>query len=110
MPSDWVLMAAAGGVAAGVVAYDTILPELELTAMMFFVMPVRLKVKHLAYGLIALSIVLVCIDRTGMVSHSAYLGGCAAGWFYAHMLGFGRPSFLQRYLRQHRAEVERYEQ
>jgi membrane associated rhomboid family serine protease len=110
MPPDSVLLAASGGVAAVVVAYATILPELELTAMMFFVIPVRLKAKHLAYGLIALALVLVCIDRTGMVGHSAYLGGCAAGWLYAHLLGFGRPSFLQRFLRQHRAEVERYEQ
>jgi hypothetical protein len=110
MPPDSVLLAASGGVAAVVVAYATILPELELTAMMFFVVPVRLKAKHLAYGLIALAIVLICIDRTGMVGHSAYLGGCAAGWLYAHLLGFGRPSFLQRFLRQHRAEVERYEQ
>ena len=47
---------------------------------------------------------------TGTVSHSAYLGGCAAGWLYAHLLGFGQPSFLQRLLRQYRAEAERHEQ
>ena len=110
MPSNSVLFAASGGVAAVVVAYATILPELELTAMMFFIMPVRLKAKHLAYGAIALAAVLVCVDRTSTVVHSAYLGGCAAGWLYAHLLGFGRPSFLQRMLRHHRIEVERYEQ
>jgi hypothetical protein len=70
----------------------------------------HLKAKHLAYGVIVLGLVLVCIDRKGTVSHSAYLGGCAAGWLYAHLLGFGRPSFLQRFLRQQRAEAERYEQ
>lgn len=110
MPSNSVLFAASGGVAAVVVAYATILPELELTAMMFFIMPVRLKAKHLAYGAIALAAVLVCVDRTATVVHSAYLGGCAAGWLYAHLLGFGRPSFLQRMLRHHRFEAERYEQ
>jgi membrane associated rhomboid family serine protease len=110
MPADSVLLAASGGVAAVLVAYATILPELELTAMMFFVLPIRLKAKHLAYGAFALALLLVCIDRTGTVVHSAYLGGCAAGWLYAHLLGFGRPSFLQRFLRQHRAEAERYEQ
>jgi hypothetical protein len=77
--------------------------------MMFFVFPVRLKAKHLAYGAVVLAVILVCVDRTGTVVHSAYLGGCAAGWLYAHLLGFGRPSVLQRLLRQHRAEVERYE-
>lgn len=110
MPSDTVLLAASGGVAAVVVAYATILPELELTAMMFFIVPIRLKAKHLAYGAFFFSLVLLCFARTGTVVHSASLGGGAAGWLYAHLLGFGRPSFLQRFLRQHRAEAERYEQ
>jgi membrane associated rhomboid family serine protease len=110
MPADCVLFAASGGVAAVLVAYATILPELELTAMMFFMVPLRLKAKHLAYGVIVIAIILVCVDRTGTVGQSAYLGGCAAGWLYAHLLGFGRPSFVQRFLRQYRVEAERYEQ
>ncbi len=110
MPSNTVLFAASGGVAAVVVAYATILPELELTALMFFIVPIRLKAKHLAFGAMALAAVLVCVDRRGTVVHSAFLGGCGAGWLYAHLLGFGRPSFLQRLLRQHRVEAERYEQ
>jgi membrane associated rhomboid family serine protease len=110
MPVDAILLAASGGVAAVLMAYATILPELELTAMMFFMVPLRLKAKHLAYGAIVLGLILLCIDRTGTVTHSAYLGGCAAGWLYAHLLGFGRPSFLQRFLRQRRIEAERYQQ
>lgn len=109
MPSDSVLLAASGGVAAVLVAYATILPELELTARIFFVVPLRLKAKHLAYGATVLAIILLCIDRTRTVSHSAYLGGCAAGWLYAHLLGFGRTSFLQRHLQQRRAATARYE-
>jgi membrane associated rhomboid family serine protease len=108
MPPDSVLLAASGGVAAVVVAYATLLPDLELTGTRFFMVPLHLKAKHLAYGVIALSLVLICVERTGTVSHSACLGGCAAGWLYAHLLGFGQPSFLQRLLRQHRAKAERY--
>jgi membrane associated rhomboid family serine protease len=107
LPSTTVLYAASGGVAAVVTAYATILPELELTAMMFFIVPIRLKAKHIAYGALALAAILVCIDRNGVVVHSAYLGGGAAGWLYAHLLGFGRPSFLQRFLRHHQLEAER---
>jgi membrane associated rhomboid family serine protease len=110
MPVNAILLAASGGVAAVLMAYATILPELELTAMMFFMVPLRLKAKHLAYGAVVLGLILLCIDRTGTVTHSAYLGGCAAGWLYAHLLGFGRPSFLQRFLRQRRIEAERYQQ
>lgn len=109
MPTDTVLFAASGGVAAVLVAYATILPELELTALMFFILPVRLKAKHLAYGAIIFAVLLALVDRHGTVVHSACLGGCAAGWLYAHLLGFGRPSFLQRILRYHRTEAERYD-
>ena len=110
MPSDCVLFAASGGVAAVLVAYATILPELELTSTALFLVPLRLKAKHLAYGAFVLALILVCIDRGGTVVHSAYLGGCAAGWLYAHLLGFGRPSILQRIISQRRAADERYQQ
>ena len=38
------------------------------------------------------------------------LGGCSAGWLYAHLLGFGRPSFVQRALQQRRERIERRRQ
>ncbi len=109
LPSATVLFAASGGVAAVMMAYATILPELELVAITFIV-PLRLKAKYLAYGAVALSSVLVLIDRYGIVTHSACLGGCAAGWLYVHLLGFGRPSFVQRALHQRKAKAERYRQ
>ncbi|HEY2614289.1 MAG TPA: rhomboid family intramembrane serine protease [Chthoniobacterales bacterium] len=108
MPSHSVLLAASGGVAAVLIAYATILPELELTSLIFFHLPIRLKAKHLAYGTFAVAVLAITFDRAGSVAHSAYFGGCVAGWLYAHLLGFGRPSILQRALRQRRAEVERY--
>ena len=107
MPADSALLAASGGPAAVVVAYAAILPELELTSMIFFV-PIRLKAKHIGYGAFILSVLGVIFDRTATVAHSSFLGGCLAGWSYAHLLGFGRPSILQRVLRQKRADTERY--
>ena len=107
MPVNCALYAAGGGVAAVLVAYATILPELELTNMVFFVLPIRLKAKHLAYGIFAIALALVILDRGGMVAHSAYLGGSVAGWLCSHLLGFGRPSFLQRLVRQRRLETDR---
>lgn len=108
MPATSVLFAASGGVAAVLVAYATILPELELTSMLFLLLPVRLKAKYLAYGAFAIAIWGVTLDRSGAFAHSAYLGGIVAGWFYAHLLGFGRASILQRALRQRRTDMERY--
>ncbi len=110
MPSQSVLFGASGGVAAVLVAYATVLPELELSCPLFFAIPNRLKAKHLAYGAFGLAVILLCFDRNGPVSHSACLGGCLAGWLYAHLLGFGRPSLAQRFLHQRKIEAERYEQ
>lgn len=106
MPTNTILFAASGGVAAVLIAYATVLPELELAS----VPPLRLKAKYLAYGTILTAIVLLVIHRDGVVIHSALLGGAAAGWLYAHLLGFGQPSFLQRMLRQRRATAQRYQQ
>lgn len=108
MPADSALLAASGGPAAVLVAYAAILPELELTSMIFFLLPIRLKAKHLGYGAFTLAVLGLVFDRTPTVAHSSFLGGCIAGWFYAHLLGFGRPSILQRALHQRRANAERY--
>jgi membrane associated rhomboid family serine protease len=110
MPSRTVLLAAPGGVAAVVVAFATVLPELELTQSLFFIPSAKLKAKYLGFALFAVGLVLVVLDRQGVVSHSAFLGGSAAGWLYAHLLGFGRPSFVQRMLRRRRIVGERRRQ
>ncbi len=110
MPATTVLLGASGGVAAMVMALAIILPELELTESLFFILPVKLKMKYFGYALCAIGVVLLVVDRNGVVSHSAWLGGGAAGWLYAHLLGFGRPSFLQRALRRRRRESERRRQ
>ncbi len=110
MPADSALFAASGGVAAMVIAYATILPELEFVSTKFFGAAVRLKAKHLGYVGLALGVVSLCTSRSGVSCNSACLGGCLAGWLYANWLGFGRPSILQRVLRQRRAAAERYRQ
>src|SRR5712691_1272097 len=71
MPSTTVLLAASGGVAAVVVAFATILPELELIQSLFFILPIKLKAKYLGTALFAIGLVLVVFDRRGVVSHGA---------------------------------------
>lgn len=109
MPRTSVLMGASGGVAAVLLAYATILPEVELVSGRLLV-PVRLKARHLAYCACGMSVLLVVVDRGSVVLHSAALGGCIAGWLYTHLLGFGRPSLLRRTLHQRQAAAERLEQ
>src|SRR5437868_10609542 len=56
MPADTVLYAASGGVAAFVIAYATILPELDLIAWRIPLFPLRIKAKHFAAALAFISI------------------------------------------------------
>ncbi|MGI8431289.1 MAG: rhomboid family intramembrane serine protease [Chthoniobacterales bacterium] len=106
-PATTVLLAASGGFAAIVIAYGTILPELELAGSLFFFLPVKVKAKHVSHALFALAGLLLFVQRDGVITHSAWLGGGSAGWLYAHLLGFGRPSVVQRFLRERKLERER---
>src|SRR5260370_32333090 len=99
MPAGSVLFGASGGVAAVVVAYATILPELELISTKLFNARVRLKVKHVGCAAVGFAVVFLCINRSGAVGHGDYLGGGIAAWLYSHLLGFRRPAFLQPVLR-----------
>ena len=110
MPTDSVLFGASGGAAALIVANAMILPELELISTNLFGLPLRLKSKHLAYGTIGIAAIMLCLQRDNGAAYTGYLGGCAAGWLYAHLLGFGRTSLLQRVLQQRRAAAERFYQ
>jgi len=107
MPADTVLYAASGGVAAIVIAYATILPELDLIAWRTPLFPLRIKAKQFAAALAFISIIMFIVDREGAVIHSAIPGGLAAGWLYANLLGFGHASWLRRLLRRRREGLQR---
>jgi len=107
MPSETALYGASGGVAAVLIAYATILPELDLVAWQSRFFTVRLKPKHLAYAVMFLSLVMLMVDRHGALTHSAIPGGVIAGWLYVHLLGFGHPSWFERKLWQRRALAQR---
>ena len=107
MPSETLLYAASGGVAAVLISYATILPELDLVAWRLSRFSFHLKAKCVAYAILLLSLVMLVIDRNGAVMHSAIPGGLAAGWLYTNLLGFGHPSWLRRILRRRREAAMR---
>src|SRR6266478_6223223 len=107
MPSETLLYATSGGVAAVLIAYATILPELDLIAWRLSRFSFHLKAKQVACAILLLSLVMLVIDRNGAVMHSAIPGGLAAGWLYANLLGFGHASWLQRILRRRREAATR---
>ncbi len=107
MPPETALYGASGGIAAVLIAYATILPELELVTCQSRFLTVRVKAKHLAVAVMFLSVVMVVVDRHGALTHSAIPGGVVAGWLYVHLLGFGHPSWFERKLWQRRAVARR---
>jgi membrane associated rhomboid family serine protease len=82
------LMGASAGVSALVVLYACFFPNREISTLLFFIVPVRVKPKHLAYFLVAWDLCgFVFYEILGAVSpfgaaHSAHLGGMAAAWVY----------------------------
>ena len=101
------LVGASGGVCAVILAFTTILPELEITALLFFVIPIRMRAKWLGRGVIISSVVFAITGWAGDVGHVAHLGGAMLGWFYARRLGFGGPFWVQRFVRDRRRLQQR---
>lgn len=97
-----VLVGASACVAAIFIFFACVYPEREITFLLFFVLPVTLKPKYLAWGLVA-------FDGLGFlfselpggtfdsnIAHSSHLGGMLAGWLYYRFVfanrGYDRAS------------------
>ena len=107
---DVTLLGMSAGVVAVLVAFTTTLPELEVTLNLFFVLPVRLRAKHLSAALVVVCLLMWHGGISPEIGPVAMLAGCAVGWLHARHSGFGNPLFFQRYLfekRQRAARLER---
>ncbi len=76
------LIGASGGVCAVLLAFTTLEPEMPITALIFFIIPVRLRAKFLGWGVIGISLVLPLVGLDPQVGHFAHLGGALTGMFY----------------------------
>jgi membrane associated rhomboid family serine protease len=84
-----VLLGASAAASALVILYACFFPNREITLLLFFIVPVSVRPKIVAYVLIAVDLCgLVFYEIMGSASpfggaaHSAHLGGMAAGWIY----------------------------
>ena len=87
---------ASAGVCAVLIAFTTILPEFEVTLLLFFVIPVRLRAKYLGWLVAGSAVLMPAFHIMPNVAHAAHLGGCVVGWIYARQLGFGNPWWFRR--------------
>ena len=102
------LWGASAGVCAVLIAFTTILPEMEITTLLFFVIPLRLKAKYLALGIVTMEMFCAVTKSAPHFGHLAHLGGCLVGWLYMMQLGFGNPLRIQKYLFEKRRRDERH--
>ena len=101
------LLGASAGVCAVLMAFCTILPEWEITVLLFFVIPIRMRAKWLGRILIGSSILFAATGYAHDVGHIAHLGGALMGWFYARRLGFGGTLWILTVIRDRKRIRER---
>lgn len=93
------LVGASASVFGLLMALAVVVPEEKITAFIYFIIPVQLRLWTLAKGLFIIQLVfglagvLFHVLPEGMnIAYFAHLGGAALGWFYARSLGYGgRP-------------------
>lgn len=77
------LVGASGSVCAVLLCLTTLFPEIPVTALVFFILPIRTKAKFIGYGLVAASVILWISGFAPMIGHWAHLGGFAFGYLFA---------------------------
>ncbi len=91
------LIGASAGVAAIVIALTALLPEKKVYLLLFFVIPIRMKMKTLALVFVGLDLALFFADLLGVLSlgigNLAHLGGALCGWLYIKQ---GLPNHRER--------------
>jgi len=107
-PAEIVLVGASAGVCAVLLAFTTMLSDIEITALFFFVIPLRMRAKWLGRFVIVSSLVFIGINFAPEIGHVAHLGGAFTGWVYARRLGYGAPFWFQRiYINRRRLRERR---
>ncbi len=106
------LVGASAAVFGLLTALAVAMPEEQITAFIYFVIPVRMRLWTLAKALCLMQLVLglMCVLFDFMpeglrIAYFAHLGGAAAGWLYARSLGYGGRPMM--YPRQWQAETAR---
>jgi membrane associated rhomboid family serine protease len=107
---EWRFMGTATGVGAVLVAFASILPELEVKGNLFAVFPVKLRLKYLAWGVVGLSVIGWLWEKALILGPAGMMVASVFGWTYVQQLGFGNSLSIQRMIfakRQKAARLDR---
>lgn len=86
------LMGASAGVTALFIFFACVYPEREITFLLFFVLPVTIKPKILAWCMVGFELIGFAFSElpgaifNTNIAHSAHLGGMLAGWLYYRLI------------------------
>jgi membrane associated rhomboid family serine protease len=87
------LIGASASVCAVLLALTSLFPNLPVMALIFFVLPLRMKARTLGIGMVAISVLFWLSGWMPGVGHLAHLGGFATGWvfgrYFRNTLGEG---------------------
>ncbi|TLD68494.1 rhomboid family intramembrane serine protease [Phragmitibacter flavus] len=86
------------------------LPQEKITAMIYFIIPLRMKLWNLAMMLMGLSVVLALLQLFNIwdmqIAHFAHIGGGLTGWWFVRTLGYGGGPITYERLWQERQQRE----
>ncbi|MEQ1852301.1 MAG: rhomboid family intramembrane serine protease [Chthoniobacteraceae bacterium] len=109
VPAQAIVVGFSAAAAAVLVAYATIMPELEQTLSFFFLFPLRFRAKYFAAAMILFGIVCLATGTMGELGPAGILAGSIIGWAWARKLGFGNPLWFQRIAFERRQRALRIE-
>lgn len=89
------LIGASGAVFAVLLAFTTIYHDQQILALVFFVIPLRVKARYLAWVLVGFTVLAIAFNFEPWIGHAAHLGGAITGYLFARVLGYGKPTFLE---------------
>ena len=77
-----ILIGASGSVCGVIAAFSALYPEMPITALLFFVLPIRMRAKWLGRILVGLSVFFILTRLMGNVGNAAHLGGALSGYAF----------------------------
>ncbi len=82
VPTTPLLIGASGAVYAVLIALTAMFPNLPVTALIFFVLPLRMRAKYLGIGIVVATILMWVVGVEKNVGHAAHLGGALVGFLF----------------------------
>lgn len=89
------LIGASGAVCGIIAAFSALYPEMQITALLFFVIPIKMRAKWLGRAIVLVSTLLLITGLAGDIGNAAHLGGALTGYSIVWLGRQGRPKHRQ---------------